>query len=174
MAKAKRRAAPRKSGRRTPRRRMRDRWLGRRVILLGVLLLLLALALIWLLSPFWQLRDRLGAHEGREPSRLYGRSEVLRVGEPYGHGRLETELGLVGYREKSAGMLRPGEFRVSGATVEAHLREFPTPWGPNLGGPLEVRFRGGRVDRLIWRGEETPAVLLEPPLLASFYGADGG
>ena len=136
--------------------------------------LLTAGALVWLLWPYWQLRDRLGAHEGRQPSRLYGQSEVLRVGEPYGHGRLVTELGLVGYREKSAGMLRPGEYRVSGATVQAHLREFPTPWGRNRGGPLEVRFGGGRIARLTWRGEEVTQVLLEAPLLASFYGPDGG
>ncbi len=58
--------------------------------------------------------------------------------------------------------------------METHLRPFPTPWGPNLGGQLEVRFRGDRIARLVWRGSEVEQVLLEPSLLASFYGPDGG
>jgi penicillin-binding protein 1B len=153
---------------------MRHRWLGRRAIVLGVLLLLLALALIWLLSPFWQVRDRLGAHEGREPSRLYGRSEVLRTGESYGQRQLVAELGLLGYRERPSGTLRPGEFRSAGSKVEANLRRFPTPWGRNNGGTVEAEFRGLRVERLVWRGQRADQVLLEPPLLASFYGPDGG
>ncbi len=139
-----------------------------------MLLVLAAVAVVWLLWPFWQLRDRLGAHEGREPSRLYGRSEVLRDGEVYGRRQLVEELELLGYREKDGGMLLPGEFRAASGIVEAHLREFPTPWGPNDGGGLEVRFRGERVDRLLWRGNDVEQVLLEPPLLASFYGPDGG
>jgi penicillin-binding protein 1B len=135
---------------------------------------LVGAALVWLLWPFWQLRDRLGAHAGREPSRLYGRSEVLRTGEPYGSRRLIAELELLGYREKAEGVLQPGEYRFGGGRVEAHLRPFPTPWGPNKGGPVEARFRGERVARLLWRGNETEQVLLEAPLLASFYGPDGG
>jgi penicillin-binding protein 1B len=155
---------------RKPRRKKRG-WKPT-VAVLGLLAMLAGL--VWVLLPFWQLRDRLGAHEGREPSRLYGRSEVLRQGEVYGQRRLLAELGLLGYREKATGMLLPGEYRVVSSRVEAHLREFPTPWGPNRGGGLEVRFGGERIERLIWRGEAADQVLLEAPLLASFYGTDGG
>ena len=165
MAKAKRRPA------RMTRGRKKRGW---KPLAALVVLVLAGAALAWLLWPFWQLEDRLGAHEGREPSRLYGRSEVLRAGEVYGQRKLVGELGLLGYREKDAGMLLPGEFRMSSGKVQAHLRRFPTPWGPNNGGELEVRFRGERVDRLRWRGEDTEQILLEPPLLASFYGPDGG
>ena len=38
-------------------------------------------------------------------------------------------------------------------------------------GRLTVRER---IDRLLWRGSDVDQVLLEPPLLASFYGSDGG
>ncbi len=165
MAKTRRRPARKRRGRR------KRSWKPTAAV---VVLVLAVAVLVWLLWPFWQLRDRLGAHEGREPSRLYGHSEVLRGGEVYGQRRLINELGLLGYREKAGGMLLPGEFRVSGGKVEAHLRQFPTPWGPNNGGGLEVRFRDERIDRLRWRGNDTEQVLLEPPLLASFYGPDGG
>ncbi len=165
MARSKRRPARMRRGR-TKR--------GWKPLAAVVALVLVAAALAWLLWPFWQLRDRLGAHAGRQPSRLYGRSEVLRGGEAYGQRRLVEELGLLGYREKDGGMLLPGEYRVASGKVQAHLRRFPTPWGPNNGGGLEVRFRGERIDRLLWRGEDTEQVLLEAPLLASFYGPDGG
>ena len=166
MAKAKRRPAARRR-----RRRKKPGW---KLPAAAAVVLLAAVALAWLLWPFWQLRDRLGAHEGREPSRLYGRSEVLRVGEAYGQRRLVEELDLLGYRQRASGVLRSGEYRSAAQTVEATLRRFPTPWGRNNGGVLEARFRGPRIERLVWRGQQVDQVLLEPPLLASFYGPDGG
>ena len=169
MAKAKRR--PARKRRRGNSRGNKRGWKPAAAV---VAVLLAAAALVWLLWPYWQLRDRLGAHEGREPSRLYGRSEVLRAGAAYGSGQLVRELELLGYRERSGGLPRAGEFRDFDGRVEANLRRFPTPWGPNKGGMVEVGFRGERIERLVWRGKDADQVLLEPPLLASFYGPDGG
>ncbi len=165
MAKRRRKSA------RTRRRGRRRRWLPWAV---GLGLLAVAAFGLWLLWPFWQLSDRLGAHTGRQPSRLYGRSQVLRAGELARRAELVSELRRLEYRERAAGGLAPGEFRISGGTVEAQLRPFPTAWGPNRGGALKVRFAGGRIDTIDWRGTLVEQVLLEPPLLASFRGADGG
>ncbi len=169
MAKAKRR--PARKRRRGKTRSAGFRW---KPVAAVVGVLLAAAALVWLLWPYWQLRDRIGAHQGREPSRLYGRSEVLREGAAYGQRRLVRELELLGYRERGEGLPRPGEFRAFDGRVEAHLRRFPTRWGPNKGGLIVVRFRGDRIERLIWRDAAIEQALLEPPLLASFYGPDGG
>ncbi|MCB1057320.1 MAG: transglycosylase domain-containing protein, partial [Acidobacteria bacterium] len=54
--------------------------------------------------------------------------------------------------------------------MAVRLRAFWTPEGRQAPTPLEVRYRGDHVQGLRWQGQDVRRALLEPPLLASFYG----
>lgn len=149
----------------TRRRSLRRRWL-----LGGGVVLLVAVA--WLVWPFWQLSGQFADRPSLQPSRLYAKATLLRVGGPGSSRQLVAELEDLGYRRSTDGRLEAGQFDVGGGRVRTHLRAFPTPYGRNLGGPLEVRFSPRGVARLRWRGSDVQQVYLEPPLLASYYGPD--
>jgi penicillin-binding protein 1B len=174
------------------------RQLGGRTFLLvlgGLAVAFLAL-LLWLLLPFWRLVGRFDDRTVRQPSRLYARSTVVAVGDHGAPATLGALFADLGYRAIRPGVddLRVGAFGVSelatgpdtssdappadprpskpaaDGTVAVSLRRYPTVEGPAGGGMLEVRYRGGEVVSMHFAGTPVARYLLEPPLLASFYG----
>jgi penicillin-binding protein 1B len=148
----------------------RRRWLwwltGAAVLCCG-----LSLPLLW---PFWKLSSHFEQVIFRQPSRLYAQPAELEAGRVYPPERILKELLGEGYREEEseAAALAPGRFRIAHGDLSVHLRTCFLPDGRRGGGLLEIRFQGPRVMRLWLNGQSQQKAMLEPPLLASYYGAD--
>jgi penicillin-binding protein 1B len=139
--------------------------------LIQICLLAVLAGSVWLLWPYWRFSEQFADHTAIQPSRLYGRSKVLAVGAPGDLRALRTELEGQGYSLNRDRVLAPGEFEVVAPRLRAFVRAFPTPEGWDRGGELEVETSGWRISALRWHGKSVDRVALEPPLLASFYGA---
>lgn len=127
----------------------------------------------WLVWPFWQLAGQFGAVPSKQPSRLYGRSLELVQGEAYTPGRLLEALAERHYRQvDTESQLAPGTFWAADGTVEAFRRRFPTVSGEAGGNRLRVTFKGSRISALSVAGQSVARALLDPPLVASYYGSD--
>ncbi len=133
---------------------------------------LLLIATGWFFWPFWRLSGQFGEQPVLQPSRLYGQATLLRVGEPGSSAALRRELESLSYRQRSGAPRTAGEFAVTRRGLAIQLRSFPTRWGRNRGGRLDVDFSRGQIERLRWRDAEVEQAFLEPPLLASYYGPD--
>ncbi|HEV3076412.1 MAG TPA: transglycosylase domain-containing protein, partial [Thermoanaerobaculia bacterium] len=129
----------------------------------------LGLLVLW---PFWKLSSHFEEITFRQPSRLYAQPAELEAGRAYPPERILKELLGEGYREEEseAATLAPGRFRIAHGNLSVHLRSFFLPDGRRGGGLLEIRFQGPRVMRLWLNGQPQQQAVLEPPLLASYYG----
>lgn len=116
--------------------------------------------------------------EGRKwdlPSRVFARSLDLYPGAPLSLRDLETELKVSGYR-RAEQTARPGQYRVSGSTVEIHRRPFEFFDGAEAAQRIEVRFSGNSIARVrdLGLGSAQKAVdldlaRLDPAEIASIY-----
>jgi penicillin-binding protein 1B len=138
----------------------------------GAAALVVALV-VWGMWPYWRLAGQFDDVPARQPSRLYGRSAVLTVGQLVDLdgvvGRLEDE----GYRALAEGeSAAPGRYERSDGALTVYQRVFPTLQGPAGGAPLVVRLRGRRIAGLELGGQPVEAAYLDPPLVATYYGLD--
>jgi penicillin-binding protein 1B len=125
------------------------------------------------LRPFWKLSSNFEEIIFRQPSRLYAQPAELETGRPYPLERVVKDLAGEGYREATdAAPLAPGRYRATGEGLAVHLRSFFLPDGSRGGGLLQVAFHGARIQRLTLNGQVRDRAVLEPPLLASYYGPD--
>lgn len=148
-----------------PRRRLR--------IVLAVLAIVMVVVGIFIIRPFWRLSGQFDEITFRQPSRLYGRATRLTEGRNYPPELLIANLSGEGYREdETSADLPAGRFRRSKKAVAIHLRSFPLPDGSRDGGLVEIGYRGTRIAALRRDGEPVESVILDPPLLASYYGPD--
>jgi penicillin-binding protein 1B len=158
--------AIRKSKPAPPRRRWRPRW-----ILAGIAAVLL-IAGIFVIRPFWRLSSHFDEVTFRQPSRLYGRATRLYEGRNYPPDLLIAGLADEGYREdKTSRGLPAGRYRRTKQGVDVHLRSFPLPDGSRGGGLVEVAYEGTHIAGLRRGGTATDSVILDPPLLASYYSS---
>ena len=141
----------------------------RLLMLVGVVLLLALGA--WIAWPFWQLSTQFTERTAGQPSRLYGRPDVVETGVIRELTDVVSALESVGYR-RGEGSLSPGEFSSWRGKLDVFLRPFPTAEGWDRGGMLEIRFAGKRVAELLLRGEPVRRAALEPPLVATFLGPE--
>jgi penicillin-binding protein 1B len=154
-------------------RRPRKVGLPWRLRLLLLFLISLVIAAGWLLWPFWRLAGQFDPNPARQPSRLYGRATPLEVGQTVDREALIEELRALGYRAVGPGEAPPeGRYRADSDRLVVHLRSFLTASGRTQPAVLEVDLRGRQVSGLRWDGRGAELVLLEPPLIASYYGAD--
>lgn len=148
-------------------------WRSRKRLWALVFLALLVGAGIFVIRPFWRLAGQFDDLTFRQPSRLYARATRLYEGRSYPAETLIEDLEGEGYREEPGGSDLPaGRYRRTARGVLVHLRSFPQPDGRRGGGLAEVAYRGNRVNGLRLDGKEVDRLVLEPPLLASYYGPD--
>jgi penicillin-binding protein 1B len=149
-------------------------WKRRWVWWVAIAVTQLAVLAIVALRPFWKLSSRFEEITFRQPSRLYAQPAELEVGKAYAPERVLRDLLGEGYREEESptAALAPGRLRIAGGGISVHLRNFFLPDGRKGGGLLEVRFHGPRVTRIWLDGQPQPKAVIEPPLLASYYGPD--
>ncbi|MEA2695312.1 MAG: penicillin-binding protein, partial [Acidobacteriota bacterium] len=150
----------------------------RRVLLvLGILALLLVAGAALVVQPFWRLTSQFDDITYRQPSRLYARATRLAAGDRVDADRLVADLKAQGYRAGTGLPIAPGHYlreradKSDRSGLIVHLRSFPA-LGESGGGLVEARFAGERIAELLLNGHRAEAVLLEPPLLASYYGDD--
>ncbi|HEY0782214.1 MAG TPA: PBP1A family penicillin-binding protein [Thermoanaerobaculia bacterium] len=137
-----------------------------------VLLVLGVLFAIFVIRPFWNIASRFEKITFQQPSRLYGLPSTVVAGQKFPVERLIEDLRAEGYREAEGGALPAGRYRRFPEGVAVHLRYFPTPDGQRGGGVLEVAYKVNRVTEIHLNGKSVQEATLQPPLLASYYGAD--
>lgn len=146
----------------------------RLLLVLAVFGLLLAAGAALVIQPFWRLTSQFDDITYRQPSRLYARPPHLVAGERIDPDRLVAGLRDQGYRAGDGLPIGPGRYlRTKGEKGElvVHLRHFPA-LGESDGALVEAKLAGDRIVELRVNGRKADSVLLEPPLLASFYGDD--
>lgn len=148
-----------------PRRRSRRKWVIAALVLLAVG--------AFVIRPFWQLTSQFDDLTFRQPSRLYAKATRIAPGRSYPASLLISDLEAEGYREdEDTNPLPAGRYRKSGRGLAVHLRSFPRPDGSKGGGLVEIAYRGSRIASLRQDGGKVDSVVLEPPLLASYYGPE--
>jgi penicillin-binding protein 1B len=148
-----------------PRRRSRLKWAIAALVLLAVG--------AFVIRPFWQLTSQFDDLTFRQPSRLYAKATRIAPGRSYPASLLISDLEAEGYREDTdTDPLPAGRYRKAGHGLAVHLRRFPRPDGGEGGGLVEITWRGNRIAALRQDGEKADSVILEPPLLASYYGPE--
>ncbi len=151
-------------------RKRRPRRLGWRLLLATAVVGVAVLA--WLIWPFWQLSGQFGTFPTQQPSRLYGRPPLLRTGDAWNARSLERLVSSGYVAVDAAEASRPGTFRQGEGWVEIFRRAFPSRDGPAGGNRLRLTLDGGRVRGLAVEGRDVDSALLDPPLVASYYGPD--
>ncbi|HSG38106.1 MAG TPA: PBP1A family penicillin-binding protein, partial [Thermoanaerobaculia bacterium] len=140
------------------------------------LFLLLAILLVvgaFVIRPFWRLSGQFDDITFRQPSRLYAKAIRLDEGRSFPQELLVANLSGEGYREdQDSDGLPAGRYRRYKNGVAVHLRSFPMPDGGRGGGLVEIGYKGSRIIGIRRNGEQVESVILEPPLLAAYYGPD--
>jgi penicillin-binding protein 1B len=148
-----------------PRRRSRLRW--------AIVALVLVIVGAFVIRPFWQLTSQFDDITYRQPSRLYARATKLVPGRSFPADLLVSDLRAEGYREDiDSNPLPAGRYRSEGRGLAIHLRSFQRPDGTEGGSLVEISYRGTRIATLRQDGQKVDSVVLDPPLLASYYGPD--
>jgi penicillin-binding protein 1B len=146
-------------------------WRSRRKWVIAALVLLAVGAFV--IRPFWQITSQFDDLTFRQPSRLYAKATRIAPGRSYPVSLLISDLRAEGYREDTdTNPLPAGRYRKVGRGLAVHLRRFPRPDGSEGGGQVEITYRGSRIATLRQDGEKVDSVILEPPLLASYYGPE--
>ncbi|HEX2643945.1 MAG TPA: PBP1A family penicillin-binding protein [Thermoanaerobaculia bacterium] len=155
--------------------------LRRKAVLAGsaagmILLLALLAGTVYL----WKLARQFPRAPFEQPSRLYAQVPQVAAGDALDPADLAELLAAADYREVRPGeRLLPGTFRREAGPegkglerVAVSRRHFPTPEGMKGGNPVEIDLSGKKVLRVREAGRPSQAVILEPPLLASYYTPD--
>src|SRR5436309_2281767 len=143
----------------------------RRWGILGAIAAILLIAAFVGVRPYWRMASHFEDVTFRQPSRLYARATRLFEGRSYPPDLLIAGLADEGYREDKASRDLPaGRYRRTKQGIDVHLRSFPLPDGSRGGGLAEITYEGTRIATLRHDGKATDSVILDPPLLASYYG----
>lgn len=154
-----------------PKRPLEPEKRRRRRIIVVVLAVVLLVVSIFIIRPFWRLSSQFNEITFRQPSRLYARATRLYEGRNYPTKLLISNLEGEGYREdETSADLPAGRYRRTEKGVAVHLRSFPLPDGSRGGGLVEAVYRGNRIASLRLNGASVDSAILEPPLIASYYG----
>jgi len=147
----------------------RRRW---RIVLLAAAVVL-GIVAAFVIRPFWRLSSQFDEITFRQPSRLYARATRLTEGRNYPRDLLIANLSGEGYREDTDSPELPaGRYRTLKRGFAVHLRSFPLPDGSRGGGLVVISYQGNRIAGLSRDGQLVDAVIIDPPLLASYYGPD--
>ena len=149
--------------------RRRDHRLAK-IFAAGALVVLGVLA--WSVWPYWELSGRFETLPAEQPSRLYGSAFELVPGRALDAGELEARLVALGYRVADDNGLVPGTYRAQGDRVTISRRRFLAAGGDRGGGVVVADFAGGRVVALAVDERAAARAVLDPPLVATFYGPD--
>jgi penicillin-binding protein 1B len=107
------------------------------------------------------------------PSRIYSDLFVLRPGDGASVASLSAKLGRLYYQDDGTAPERPGHFHADTDALEIFTRGFRYPGHSFRGFRARIVFASGRVRSLSDpSGQPVPALILEPELLGSVFGAE--
>jgi penicillin-binding protein 1B len=107
------------------------------------------------------------------PSRIYSDIFVLHAGDGASIATLGAKLARLYYQDEGSAPDRPGHFHAEKDVLEIFTRGFRYPGHAFRGFRARVVFAAGRVKSLSdAAGEPLPALILEPELLGSVFGAE--
>jgi penicillin-binding protein 1B len=152
-------------------RRSSRGWIARfwrlALLLTGVCL---GLMVPWVVYLNFQVTSEFEGRKWDLPSRVYARPLELFPGVRLTRQDLERELELSGY-QRSQQISRPGQYHVSGDTVEIHRRAFRFQDGAEKATRLRVRLRGEEVQAVsdVSSGRHVDLARIDPAEIASIY-----
>ncbi|MDJ0786815.1 MAG: PBP1A family penicillin-binding protein [Myxococcota bacterium] len=122
-----------------------------------------------------EVRQRFEGRLFRVPSRVMSAPLMLYPELESDLAELRASLDRMGYRPHPGGGALPvGRYAVSGDRLLLHRRAFEHPTRGEPASQVEIRVRGGMIDRLrdSQSGRELGAFFLEPELVGAYYGPD--
>ncbi len=143
----------------------------RRVLAIGLIFSLSALALLISLAAKWD-------HEAKEafssglwqlPSSVYARSLEVFAGSPVGQPQIVEELQRLGYKQEE-NPSSAGQFAIKDSNIEVFTREF-THWeGIEPSQKAVIIFKDGSIEDIkSASGDMIDIIRLEPPLIGHIY-----
>ena len=117
-------------------------------------------------------RGSLGVVPTFSPQGLYGAPLQIERGALLERDRVVDELEMLGYRRTDQDQMLPGQYRTRGGALGVFSRGHANLRGEVPPRPIEIAFAEGRVVSVRIADLEAPSVMLDPPLLASYYGPD--
>ncbi len=111
--------------------------------------------------------------EDRPSLRIYSLPFPLAPETKIEKARLQERLTHLGYRVVSRKIQTPGEYRISGSSVDLYLRDFLYPQGLIQGQPVRLDFSDDRLARVmsLTETQTAEALSLEPQLIGGVLEA---
>ena len=154
---------------RTRRPPRRNRWALARVLLGALLLPLLIAVGLGVIALDTMVKARFSGAKWALPAHVYGRPLELYAGEALTRTTLLRELDALGYR-KVARVERPGQFRLSGNTLDIHARAFRFPDGEQPAQRARLSLGAAGITALSGDGGAAlPLLRLEPVRIGGIY-----
>ncbi len=135
--------------------------------------LLLVLAAVWTMAPFWRLSRQFGSFEAPQPTRIYARPVSLEVGDAVGTvDSLAQRLTALGFVEVE-GLPPVGGFHRSSNEIELVVPPLLTEigWQPATG--VELRISGSTLRAVHVNGKAVQSAAVASPVLAVLTDEDG-
>jgi penicillin-binding protein 1B len=105
------------------------------------------------------------------PSILYGRPTEVRTGDHLGNLRFTERLRRLSYKRVAGNPAAAGTWSEDADRVRIHTRDYRVEETPHIGGPVEIRVRGGRVVSIVSSaGIPLESIHLEPEEIGRILG----
>ncbi len=147
----------------------------RRYILWGLCLFFLFSAFFATSFSYYlynEIKNRFSARRWSVPARVFSSTIPLYRGQAFSLGQLRHMLEERRYKEASKEPVLAGEFKASGSTVVAHLRDFQFPGVFMPSQLVEFDFEQNRIAAIRGPKEEISFLELEPLEIARLYGPE--
>jgi penicillin-binding protein 1B len=121
-----------------------------------------------------QIDQRFSGRRWSVPSRGFSDTTLLYPGQKVDRAGLEKKLERLGYRKVDHKPESKGEMHLNGSAWEIFLHDLQVPYSTKTGFPLELVFKGSRIDSMIHLQTQRrlPLIELEPELLMLFFGPE--
>lgn len=108
------------------------------------------------------------------PSKIYSDITLLYPGQTINRSLFLEKLTRLGYRPVSVPPSKPGEMRVTGASLELYLHEFHSPFYEQKSLPVWIGLSESQVTAITRKDQDTAGAILElePEVMMLYFGPD--
>lgn len=165
----KRRRSPAPRSRTAPHRQRRRWWVSLLIFAAkcaAVIIPLILLASIYVDSV---VRSKFDGRKWSIPAKVYAKPLELYPGLPFSASGMGDALTVLGYRAAN-NAASPGQYHLSGNTMELHTRGFAFADQPETARWVKINFNSGGIAQMTDNnGRELPLLRLEPLMIGSLY-----